>query len=53
MLATVLGVPVGALLALRRVPLRGLVISLLNTGMGLPPVAAGLFLYCFCPAAVP
>jgi tungstate transport system permease protein len=44
-LATVLGLPVGAFLALRRVPLRGVVISLLNTGMGLPPVAAGLFLY--------
>ncbi|MBM4274498.1 MAG: ABC transporter permease subunit [Deltaproteobacteria bacterium] len=44
-LATLLGLPVGAFLALRRMPLRGVVISLLNTGMGLPPVAAGLFLY--------
>jgi len=44
-LATLLGVPVGAFLALRRVPLKGLVVSLLNTGMGFPPVAAGLFLY--------
>lgn len=43
--ATLLGLPVGACLALRRVPLRGLIISLLNTGMGLPPVAVGLFLY--------
>ncbi|MCX5892148.1 MAG: ABC transporter permease [Deltaproteobacteria bacterium] len=43
--ATLLGLPVGACLALRRVPLRGLVLSLLNTGMGLPPVAEGLFLY--------
>ena len=43
--ATLLGLPVGACLALRRVPLRGLMISLLNTGMGLPPVAVGLFLY--------
>ncbi|OGP71269.1 MAG: tungstate transporter permease [Deltaproteobacteria bacterium RBG_13_58_19] len=46
-LATVLGLPLGAWLALRRVPLKGLWISLLNTGMGLPPVAAGLFLYLF------
>src|SRR4030042_1143427 len=46
-LATVLGIPLGAWLALRRVPLKGLWISLLNTGMGLPPVAAGLFLYLF------
>ena len=45
LLATLLGLPVGACLALRRVPLRGLIISLLNTGMGLPPVAVGLFLY--------
>jgi tungstate transport system permease protein len=44
-LAAVLGVPAGAFLALRRVPLRGLLISLLNTGMGLPPVVVGLFLY--------
>ena len=44
-LATLLGLPVGACLAMRRVPVKGLVISLLNTGMGLPPVAAGLFLY--------
>jgi tungstate transport system permease protein len=43
--ATLLGVPVGAYLALRPVPGRGLAITLLNTGMGLPPVAVGLFLY--------
>ena len=53
LLATVLGLPVGAFLALRRVPLRGLVISLLNTGMGLPPVAAGLFLYLFLSRSGP
>jgi tungstate transport system permease protein len=45
LLATLLGLPLGAFLALRRVPLKGLVISLLNTGMGLPPVIVGLFLY--------
>jgi tungstate transport system permease protein len=43
--ATVLGLPLGAFLALRRVPLKGLALSLLNTGMGLPPVVVGLFLY--------
>jgi tungstate transport system permease protein len=53
MLATILGLPVGAMLALRRVPLRGLAISLLNTGMGLPPVAAGLFLYLFLSRSGP
>jgi tungstate transport system permease protein len=44
-IATFLGLPLGAALAWRRVPLRGLIMSLLNTGMGLPPVVAGLFLY--------
>jgi tungstate transport system permease protein len=53
LLATVLGLPVGAFLALRRVPLRGLVISLLNTGMGLPPVAVGLLLYLFLSRSGP
>jgi tungstate transport system permease protein len=43
--ATCVGLPVGALLAQRRVPLRGLMLSLLNTGMGLPPVVVGLFFY--------
>jgi len=43
--ATSLGLPLGALLALKRFPLRALLLSLLNTGMGLPPVVVGLFLY--------
>jgi tungstate transport system permease protein len=45
LLATLLGVPCGAVLALRRFPLRGLILGILNTGMGLPPVVVGLFLY--------
>lgn len=52
-LATLLGLPLGAALAWRRVPLRGLVISLINTGMGLPPVVAGLFLYLFLSRSGP
>jgi tungstate transport system permease protein len=52
-LATVLGLPVGACLAMRRVPLKGLVISLLNTGMGLRPWPQDCSSTCFCPAAVP
>jgi tungstate transport system permease protein len=44
-IATLLGLPAGVTLAWRRVPLRGLIMSLLNTGMGLPPVVVGLFLY--------
>ncbi len=43
--ATLLGLPLGVTLAWRRVPFRGLIMSLLNTGMGLPPVVVGLFLY--------
>ena len=44
-IATVLGLPLGALTGLKRFPGRGFVISLLNTFMGLPPVVVGLFLY--------
>ncbi len=40
-----IGVPIGALLGLRRVFLRGLITALLYTGMGLPPVVVGLAAY--------
>jgi tungstate transport system permease protein len=43
LLSLVLGIPVGTALALSRFPGRGFVISLVNTGMGLPPVVVGLF----------
>jgi tungstate transport system permease protein len=42
-LALLVGIPVGTLIALARFPGRGLAISLVNTGMGLPPVVVGLF----------
>jgi tungstate transport system permease protein len=51
--ATLLGLPMGAALAWRRVPFRSLIMSLLNTGMGLPPVVAGLFLYLFLSRSGP
>ncbi|MGH7319327.1 MAG: ABC transporter permease [Candidatus Rokuibacteriota bacterium] len=38
------GMPIGTALALGRFPGRGLVVSLVNTGMGLPPVVVGLFI---------
>ena len=41
--ALVLGIPLGTVLALARFPGRGLVISAVNAGMGLPPVVVGLF----------
>jgi tungstate transport system permease protein len=45
-LALILGLPVGTLLGLRdRVPAAGLVQPLIYTGMGLPPVVVGLFVY--------
>jgi tungstate transport system permease protein len=43
LLALAVGIPAGTLLALTRFPGRGFVISLVNTGMGLPPVVVGLF----------
>lgn len=43
--ATLIGLPVSALLGFRKFPLRSLVISILNTFMGLPPVVVGLFVY--------
>jgi tungstate transport system permease protein len=42
-LALTLGVPAGAALALTRFPGRTVVVSAVNTGMGLPPVVVGLF----------
>jgi tungstate transport system permease protein len=42
-LSLLIGIPVGTFLALNRFPGRHLVISLVNTGMGLPPVVVGLF----------
>jgi tungstate transport system permease protein len=43
LIALVLGIPAGAALALTRFPGRTLVVSAVNTGMGLPPVVVGLF----------
>ena len=45
LVSTLGGVPLGAVLGLGRVRLRGLVTALLYTGMGLPPVVVGLFVY--------
>ena len=47
LLAIFVGLPVGAVLALKRLPLRSLILSVVNTGMGLPPVVVGLFVYLF------
>jgi tungstate transport system permease protein len=43
LLSLLIGIPLGTVLALARFPGRGFAISLVNTGMGLPPVVVGLF----------
>lgn len=45
LLAAAAGVPLGAALALKRFPLRGVLLSVLNSFMGLPPVVVGLIIY--------
>jgi tungstate transport system permease protein len=45
LISTLLGIPAGVLLGLRRVPAHGFVTATLYTGMGLPPVVVGLFVY--------
>lgn len=40
-----LGIPLGAVLGLSKIRAQGLVTILLYTGMGLPPVVVGLFVY--------
>lgn len=46
-LAVVTGVPLGALIGLSRFRGRRLLLSFVNTGMGLPPVVVGLFVVVF------
>src|SRR3970040_218444 len=43
--STLVGIPLGAFMGLTRFPGRRLVIALLYTGMGFPPVVIGLFVY--------
>jgi tungstate transport system permease protein len=52
-LAAVLGMPLGAALALFRFPGRGALVILLNACMGLPPVVVGLFVYLMLSRAGP
>lgn len=44
-LSTIIGIPLGVFMALRRFPGRRFSIALLYTGMGFPPVVVGLFVY--------
>ncbi|MDF2953100.1 MAG: ABC-type tungstate transport system [Thermodesulfobacterium sp.] len=44
-IASIFGIPLGAFLGMKKFPGKNAVIIFLNTGMGLPPVVVGLFLY--------
>jgi len=52
-IATVLGMPLGAAIAVGRFPGRQAVIVILNALMGLPPVVVGLFIYLLLSRAGP
>lgn len=45
LVSAVIGIPLSAILGLKKFPAKGFVISLMNTFMGLPPVVVGLFVY--------
>ncbi len=45
--AVLVGVPLGSWIAVKKFPLKKLLIALANTGMGLPPVVAGLVVMLF------
>ena len=47
LISLVIGISIGITVALTRFPGRGFVVSLINTGMGLPPVVVGLFVTIF------
>lgn len=45
LVSAVMGIPLSAILGLKKFPAKGFIISLSNTFMGLPPVVVGLFVY--------
>ena len=45
--SVLIGVPLGSLIAVKKFPLKKIAISLVNTGMGLPPVVVGLLVMLF------
>ncbi len=53
LLATLLGLPLGAVVAVKRFPARKAVIVVLNALMGLPPVVVGLLVYLLLSRAGP
>ncbi|MDQ4075168.1 MAG: ABC transporter permease [Chloroflexota bacterium] len=53
LLSAIVGLPLGALIALGHFPGRRLIVALTYTGMGLPPVVVGLFVYLFLSRSGP
>jgi tungstate transport system permease protein len=53
LVSILIGIPFGTFLALTRFPGRGLLVSLVNFGMGLPPVVVGLLVYLLLSRAGP
>ena len=45
LIACAIGLPLGAVLAVQRFPGRGVLVSVINTLMGMPPVVVGLIVY--------
>ncbi|MDP3049011.1 MAG: ABC transporter permease [Thermodesulfovibrionales bacterium] len=45
LIVSIIGLPLSALISLKKFPAKGLFISIMNTLMGLPPVVVGLFVY--------
>ncbi len=46
-IAVCIGLHLGSIVAIKKFPLKKIVIALINTGMGLPPVVVGLFVVLF------
>jgi len=44
-ISALVGLPLGAFLGFNKFPVKGLIVNVLNTFMGLPPVVVGLFAY--------
>jgi len=53
LIAVSIGIPLSAVISLKKFPARGFVISLMNTFMGLPPVVVGLFVFMLLSRAGP
>lgn len=53
LIAVFIGVPLGSIIAIKKFPLKKIVIALINTSMGLPPVVVGLVVTLFLARSGP